>query len=271
MRITGRKRAGCEPPATVPPLKWVGGKRRQVPLLRQLFRPHQHRRLVEPLCGALAVTLGLAPIRALANDRNRHLVNFLRRVQHGLAVTLPMEYSRELFNRYRDRFNVLIKAGGEGTEEAAQLFYYLNATCFNGMCRFKRKGEFNVPFGKYARVEYRLDFAEYVPALANVTFTAGDFEVVILEPADFVYADPPFDVPFTHYVEGGFGWADQVRLATWLARHTGPVVLANQATDRIVGLYADLGYEMRFFDAPRAIACNGDRTPAREVLAFRGL
>ena len=57
----------------------------------------------------------------------------------------------------------------------------------------------------------------------------------------------------------------------WLARHRGPCVLMNQATPRILDLYRKLGYEVHLLDAPRRISCNGDRTPAREVLALRNV
>ena len=88
---------------------------------------------------------------------------------------------------------------------------------------------------------------------------------------DFVYADPPYDVPFTAYSAGGFDWDDQRRLVAWLDRHPGPIVLSNQATDRILELYRAHGFDCRILDAPRAISCTGDRSPAREVLAIRGL
>ena len=62
-------------PATVrPPLKWAGGKRLQVPYLRTVWESHASRRLVEPFCGELTVTLGLSPNRALVNDANPHLI-----------------------------------------------------------------------------------------------------------------------------------------------------------------------------------------------------
>jgi len=94
---------------------------------------------------------------------------------------------------------------------------------------------------------------------------------VNLEPEDFVYADPPYDVEFTQYSKENFHWEDQVRLAEWLIKHPGPVVLSNQKTDRIVKLYKKLGFEIKFLDAPRMISCNGDRTPAKEVLAIKGV
>jgi len=102
-------------------------------------------------------------------------------------------------------------------------------------------------------------------------FTQIDLGKLKLEPHDFVYADPPYDVAFTTYSAGGFSWDDQVRTAEWLAEHRGPVLLSNQATTRIVKLYRQLGYRLKFLDAPRRISSNGDRATAREVLASRNL
>ena len=261
-------RAGTDLP---PPLKWAGGKRWLVPRLRSLWRPYRDRRLVEPFAGGLAVALGLAPARAYLHDSNPHLINFYRRLQSGLVIDLEMANSAECYYRQRDRFNALLRDGAEETAEAAGLFYYLNRTGYNGLCRFNRQGAFNVPFGRYATIRYRTDFTAYMAPLAGWEFAAGDFGTLPLAPGDFVYADPPYDVPFTSYSPGGFDWADQVRLAEWLAAHSGPVVASNQATERIMDLYERLGFAITVVPAPRMIACNGDRTPAREMLALRNV
>jgi DNA adenine methylase len=232
---------------------------------------HEHRRFVEPFCGGLAVALGLKPDQALLNDVNPHLVNFYRHLRRGLAIRLPMENAADAYYAHRQRFNALLAAGRARTVEAASLFYYLNRTGFNGLCRFNGRGEFNVPFGRYARLAYVRDFSSYKAVFSLWAFSSVDFEAVRLQPDDFVYADPPYDVPFTQYARAGFSWDDQVRAAEWLARHTGPVALSNQATPRVVALYGKLGYDLRFFNAPRRISCTGDRTPAREVLAVRNL
>lgn len=254
-----------------PPLKWAGGKRWQVPHLRPLWQSHSHRRLVEPFCGGLAVTLGLMPARALLNDANPHLINFYGWLQKGLQIDLPMENDEALFYRHRDRFNVLLSTGKGGGNEAAALFYYLNRTGFNGLCRFNRTGEFNVPFGRYARIAYTRDFTAYRDVFAGWAITCTDVEAVPLDLDDFVYADPPYDVEFTQYAKDGFGWGDQERTAVWLAKHRGPVVLVNQATHRIEKLYRRLGYSVQFLEAPRRISCTGDRTPAREIIAARNV
>ena len=254
-----------------PPLKWAGGKRWQVPILEPIWRPHAHRRLVEPFCGGLAVALGLRPGRALLNDLNPHVIAFYRWLQRGLRIDLPLENDEALYYAHRERFNALLRAGDGDGAEAAGLFYFLNRTGYNGLCRFNRAGQYNVPFGSYAQIRYTRDFAAYRAALAGWTFTHGDIASIPFAPDDFVYADPPYDVPFTHYARGGFSWDDQVRAATRLAAHPGPVVLVNQATKRIEELYRGLGYVLRYLDAPRRISCTGDRTRAREVLATRNV
>jgi DNA adenine methylase len=257
--------------AAAPPLKWAGGKRWQLPHVEALWRPHEARRLVEPFCGGLAITLGLRPRAALLNDTNPHLVNFYRWLASGLAIEIPLENDEAVFYRHRERFNALLAAGGEHSREAASLFYYLNRTGYNGLCRFNSRGEFNVPFGRYARIRYRRDFSAYAPVLADWVFTACDFERTPTRPDDFVYADPPYDVPFTAYARGGFAWDDQVRAARWAARHPGPVILVNQATDRVLELYESLGFALRVLPAPRRISCNGDRRPAMEVMGTRNI
>lgn len=254
-----------------PPLKWAGGKRWQVPLLEPLWRPHRHRRLVEPFCGGLAVALGLGPERALLNDRNPHLVSFYRWLQRGLAIKMSMRNERAAYYRHRTRFNRLIAAERGESLEAASLFYYLNRTGYNGLCRFNSKGAFNVPFGRYSRIRYTRDFSPYRAAFAAWEFRQGDLQNVPIERDDFVYADPPYDVPFTSYSSSPFTWDDQERTAVWVANHRGPAVLVNQATPRIVRLYRTLGFTLKQVDAPRRISCTGDRRPAREVIGVRNI
>ncbi len=254
-----------------PPLKWAGGKRWLLPHVEPIWRQHEHRRYVEPFCGGLAMALGLKPKRALLNDVNPHLVNFYRQVQRGLVLTVDARYEEKLFYAHRARFNELVNHGGVKSSEAAQLFYYLNRSCYNGLCRFNQSGEFNVPFGKYKMVNYAQSFLGYRSLFRHWKFTNEDLERLDVHRDDFIYADPPYDVEFTTYSAGGFSWDDQVRTAQWLAKHPGPVLLSNQATPRIVRLYRQLGFRLKFFAAPRRISSSGDRAPAREVLASRGL
>lgn len=252
-----------------PPLKWAGGKRWLVPHLKSIWDRYADRRYVEPFCGGLAVALGLQPARALLNDINPHLINFYRHLQKGLKLRLDMRNDERLFYRHRERFNELIQNGGAKSSEAAELFYYLNRTCFNGLCRFNKAGEFNVPFGTYKNINYASDLSQYAQAFREWEFTNTDVAALAAEPDDFIYADPPYDVEFTTYSAGGFSWEDQQRTAEFLVKHPGPVVISNQATARVIECYGDLGFKLSYLDGPRRISCTGDRTAAREVLALK--
>jgi len=257
--------------AVTPALKWAGGKRWQLPHLVPHWERHRGRRLVEPFCGGLAVATGLMPHRALLNDINPHVVNFYRQLKKGLTISIEMENTQTSYYAARERFNELLEDGQAHTAEAASLFYYLNRTGYNGLCRFNSRGLFNVPFGRYTKINYRRDFSEYKAAFTGWRFVCEDFERLPVQRDDFIYADPPYDVEFTHYSKGGFGWEDQERAAVWLSHHPGPVILSNQATPRIVRLYRSLRYVLHFVAAPRRISCTGDRTPASEVLAIRNM
>lgn len=257
---------------TLPPLlKWLGGKRWLVPDLAALYVGHRQHRLVEPFCGGLAVALGLRPRTALLNDSNPHLINFYTWVQRGLEIDLDLANDAPIYYRHREHFNVLISQGDAVSAEAASLFYYLNRTGFNGLCRFNRKGAFNVPFGRYRNIRYADSFEGHRREFTPWTFTSMDFGDLVMRPDDFVYADPPYDAAFTQYDATGFSWDDHVRLAHWLARHSGPVVLSNHDTERVRTLYQDLGFRIELLHAPRRISANGDRMPARELLAMRNV
>lgn len=254
-----------------PPLKWAGGKRWLLPHLQELWGPHRRRRLIEPFCGGLAVALGLRPERALLNDINPHAINFYRRLAEGLEIRIPMRNESALYYAHRARFNELIQKGQAGSEEAAGLFYYLNRTGYNGLCRFNSRGLFNVPYGRHKTINYMTDLASYRAAFAGWQFRCGDFTEIQVASDDFIYADPPYDVEFTQYAKEDFTWMDQVRLVEWLSAHGGPVLASNQATTRMVALYEEAGFEVQVIEAPRMISCTGDRSRALEMLATKNV
>lgn len=254
-----------------PLLKWAGGKRWLVDYLLQYWDKHKERYFVEPFVGGMGITLGLFPKKALLNDANEHLINFYKWVQKGLIIELEMKYNKDIYLSYRERFNKLIKEGKSNSKEAAELFYYLNRTCFNGLCRFNSSGEFNVPFGKYKTVNYKTDFSEYKEVLKDWNFVTGDFSELVFDEDSFVYADPPYDVEFTQYTKDSFSWNDQVRLIEFLDKHKGPVIISNQLTERIYNLYTKAGYKIITLSAPRRINSNGDRKGVLEVLAIKNV
>ena len=253
------------------PLKWAGGKRWLIPKLEKLWKKHAHRRLVEPFCGGLSVALGLQAEKALLNDVNFAVINFYQQIQQGLTLDISLENDEVAYYQKRTEFNRLNQMGG-AENTTAQLFYYLNRTGYNGLCRFNKSGGYNVPFGRYKTINYQTDFTPYQSVLSGWEFSNKDFAELDINENDFIYADPPYDVPFRQYAQQGFSWEDQERLAEWLAHHKGPVVLSNQATDKIIQLYKKLGFKLRYLDAPRRISCKASgRNPAKEVIATRGI
>lgn len=256
-----------------PPLKWVGGKTWLIPELKPIWEKHSDRRLVELFCGGMGVSFGLTPERALLNDRNPHLINFYRQVQSGHLMSAKDFCKNEKSHYYeaRDEFNRLIELNCIETTTAATCFYYLNRTGFNGLCRFNSKGGYNVPFGAHKTINYLDDFSPYEDLFRGWEFVTGDFSETPTSPDDFIFADPPYVKAFTKYTAGDFGWEEQVRLSQVLLEHPGPVVATNHATEDIMELYQSLGFLVRTVKSPRRISCNGDRTPAMEMIATKNL
>lgn len=261
-----------ERPELPPVLKWAGGKRWLLETIRPYVDPN--RRLVDPFSGGLALPLGLRPERALLSDANPHLMNLYRWMRHGLdwddSTGIDWVYDKAVFYENREKFNALCEARQYWTREGALLFYYLNRTCYNGLCRFNSSGFFNSPFGAHKSVELRRDFYAYRDVFEGWDLYFGDFSTLPVQPDDLIYADPPYDVDFTQFTPKDFTWDDQVRLAKWLGSHPGPVIASNSYTPRIVDLYRGLNFSVYTIPAPRSISCTGDRDPEIEILSFKG-
>jgi DNA adenine methylase len=258
-----------------PVLKYVGGKRWALGALSELYAPHRDLRLVEPFVGSMTVALGLQPDRALLCDNNEHVINFHLRLRDESPFTVAMVNDEQLYYAQRSVFNSLIKLpwGPTGTE-AAELYYYLNRTCFNGLSRFNKKGDFNVPFGKYATINYRRDFSEYAPVLRRWWIKCQSWDATLADcnEDDFVYADPPYDETFDSYgADSLCTWEQQVALAEALARLPGPVVASNAATERVLALYRGLGFDAATVGVRRSIRSDGDRAAAMEMLATKNV
>lgn len=254
----------------IPLLKWAGGKRWLIPELMRFWNPEKYSMYIEPFAGGLAYALNICPKCAIINDINPHLINFYKWVKRGLISDISMKNDEKFYYVSRDRFNELIATQEDSTKEAALLFYYLNRTGFNGLCRFNKSGYFNVPFGTYKNINYKTDFNEYKKVFRKWKLMCGDFGTIPINKNDFVYLDPPYDVDFVNYSKEGFGWEDQIRLAKWASSQECIVLISNQATDRIIELYHSLKFAIILLDAPRLISCNGNRDKVKEILAVKG-
>jgi len=254
-----------------PFIKWVGGKGRLLPQLTPLLPPGVARmRHVEPFVGGGAFFFGRAPARALLSDVNPNLIATYQAIRDDVqSVMANLEilaagHSKEAYYGVRSSYNLSL--GDVSSERAAQ-FIYLNKTCFNGLHRVNKRGEFNVPAGRYVKPTI-LDEPTLVAAheaLQNVEIQCASFEALVqnARPGDFVYFDPPYEpvsetARFTAYAKGGFGQDAQRRLRDVfheLDRRGARLMLSNSDVPFIRDLYSD--YRIDTVAAPRAINCNG--------------
>ena len=219
-----------------PFVKWVGGKRQLLPaLLEHLPLPLSDlsggARYFEPFTGGGALFFALEEAgltRAVLNDANPELVNLYRTIQ-AHPEELADRLEDPIFANDRPAFET-VRAWdreGEGLVERSDIdraarFIYLNRTAFNGLWRVNRKGQFNVPFGRYANPGFpsREAFLEASRALAKAEVREGDFEAACqdAQAGDLVYFDPPYapvsmTANFVGYTQGGFDDTMQRRLA----------------------------------------------------------
>lgn len=141
-----------------PFLKWVGGKGKLLTQLLPLLPSGVERmRHVEPFSGGAAMFFARSPERAVLCDFNRSLVDTYLAVRDEVdsviaeLETLQMSHAAGSYYGVRDRYNSAVSGGGkrQPRSERAAMFIYLNKTCFNGLHRVNRRGEFNVPEGRY--------------------------------------------------------------------------------------------------------------------------
>ena len=250
-----------------PLLKWVGGKRWQLPLLRLYY--NRDRRLVEPFCGGLSIALGLEPKLALLNDINPHLINFYKQVQHGVPIDTGHPPQADTYYEMRDTFNCLVRDHVSAPNTEAMLFFALNHWGFNGLWRVNKSGLCNVPPRPVLRPLPTPPWHEYTEKFNHWMFTCSDFERLNLCSTDFVYCDPPYHETYSGYDAAGFNLGDHVRLFNWVRKHPGPACICNAMTPQMTSLYEDGGWnwvELESRQQMQASRGRVDRVP--EILAF---
>ncbi|WP_223246997.1 MULTISPECIES: DNA adenine methylase [Microbacterium] len=199
------------------PLRWAGGKRRLLPLLRSIL-PHHVDRIVEPFFGGGSVSFGLSSVRAHGTDSNADLVNFYDQCKInplGIIDGLrPLADDSQTYQRIRS------EEPTTGLGRAIR-FTYLNRTAYFGLYRTNQQGLFNVPYGGGGRL--RLDTLEagllrLSKVLDRVTVECNDYLTLLsnVESSDVVFIDPPYgtkgDFPFRRYGSLVFTHADHRRL-----------------------------------------------------------
>jgi DNA adenine methylase len=212
----------------VPPIKCQGIKTKLVPFIFGNIHWEETPKAcwIEPFMGSGVVALNLTPNRAILADTNEAIIRFYRAIQSGeLTSGIARDYltaegkrleagGEEHYYFIRERFN----------QHGFPLdFLFLNRSCFNGLMRFNRRGEFNVPF---CRKNRRFTPAYITKIVNQINWVAKqmrgrDWLIELFPydetlrqaaPDDFVYLDPPYIGRHTDYYNA-WNEAEAVRLA----------------------------------------------------------
>lgn len=227
-----------------PFLKWAGGKGQLLKEIEQYYpfsKDTTITKYAEPFVGGGAVLFDILNKFKLQevyiSDINAELINtytvirddidallgILRHFENNY-LALDNDDRKEVYLAKRARFNEL-KSKKENRIELAALMIFLNKTCFNGLYRVNRKGEYNVPMGAYKKPiicnEYNLKIVS--KKLQNVNIVCGDYKKSgdFIDNKTFVYFDPPYrpltpTASFTSYTEGMFDDKNQLELAKFI-------------------------------------------------------
>jgi DNA adenine methylase len=207
-----------------PLIKYRGGKSKEIPHLEKHI-PQFDGRYIEPFFGGGAMFFYLEPKKAIINDINAKLMAFYKGVKSDFA-TLQKELSEiektyrinrkkfeelksktptervdddneALYYQIRDMFNDL----ADKKYSDALLYFFINKTAYSGMIRYNSRGEFNVPYGRYANLNTSLVTNAHSRLLANTEIYNGDYKNIfeMAEDNDFMFLDPPYDCVFSDY------------------------------------------------------------------------
>jgi DNA adenine methylase len=277
-----------------PFIKWAGGKSQLLSELDKLI-PSQFNRYFEPFLGGGAMFFYLMSrgirFNACLSDTNNELITVYTAIKNNVKEVIRVlqtyeteykrypSYSKEQQEYYFQLRNARNNIKARSDFDIAALLIALNKTCFNGLYRVNRRGEFNVPPGKYKNplICDSINLENVSNALAGATILADDYRNAIenAQRGDFIYLDPPYQPLnntsyFTAYTSNGFGSEDQGQLAKVyrkLADKGCRVLLSNSDTPFIRELYSD--FSINEVDVQRAINCKGSkRAGHKELLIY---
>lgn len=278
-----------------PFVKWVGGKSQLVEQIEKMLPTNGEKGLTkyaEPMVGGGALFFSILSKydfeELYISDINAELINAYQAVKNDVnnliaklnemqMLFLPMDENGRKYFYYtvRERFNSTTLTEETAIEKAAQ-FIFLNKTCFNGLYRVNRKGEFNVPMGAYKNPTICDDenLRNIHEALQNVTIVCGDYSLSksFIDKDTFVYLDPPYrpiseTSGFTSYNSDVFDDNEQIRLSKFIDEINlvgAKIVLSNSDPKNVNeddNFFDDLykNYKINRVAASRAINSKGDK------------
>lgn len=287
-----------------PFVKWAGGKGQLLSTIKTYYPDGMGTEITkycEPMVGAGAVLFDIINNynldEILICDSNIELINTYSVIQENVSdliellshfekeyLNLDEESRKEYYYSKRELYNHTMAYNVSNSVLRAALFIYLNKTCFNGLYRVNRNGQYNVPIGSYKKpticdADNLLSVSD---KLANVEIISGDYTQVndFVDSKTFIYFDPPYrpiskTSAFTAYTENDFDDNEQMRLAEFInsLSEKGAKVLTsnsdpkncNPNDDFFEEIYSSL--KVNQVNANRAINSNGkNRGKVSELL-----
>jgi len=260
---------------TKPILKWAGGKTQ---LLKDILpkMPGSFNKYIEPFFGGGALFFSTKPDKAIISDSNPELVNLYQSVRDNpeLVIDCLKKYKNSEDQFYKVRS---IDFKSLPPIQAAARTIFLNKTCFNGLYRVNRSGNFNVPFGKYKnpKIADEATILNASKALANTEIICGDYKEVLkkyAKPGDFIFLDPPYlpvsaYADFKRYTKDQFYDDDHRDLAEEVERlHNLDcyIILTNSNHPLVHELYSK--YTIEIIQSKRFISSNGAARTGEDVI-----
>ena len=260
---------------TKPVLKWAGGKTQ---LLTEIVArlPLSYNRYFEPFLGGGALYFALAPHPAVVSDSSPELMNVYQVLSEDADRLMKkldsLKNTKEVYYEIRS-----LNWRELSPLDAAARTIFLNKTCFNGLYRVNKDGQFNVPYGANKRtIFYDEKDLRAASALLQTSFVfCADYHRVLTElaqPGDFVFLDPPY-VPvseysdFKRYTKEQFGLEDQKQLAAdvkALADKGCYVMLTNSNHPIVRELYNP--FKIEVFQTKRVISKDATRRNGEDVI-----
>ncbi|PFG55160.1 DNA adenine methylase Dam [Vibrio sp. ES.051] len=261
-------------------LKWAGGKYGLVEDIQRHLPPA--RKLVEPFVGAGSIFLNTDYDHYLLADINPDLINLYNLLKERPEVYISEAKRWFIAENNRKEAYLHVRAEFNKTDDVmyrSLAFLYMNRFGFNGLCRYNKKGGFNVPFGSYKKPyfpEAELEF--FAEKAKKATFVCEGYTETFRRARKgcVVYCDPPYaplsnTANFTSYAVNGFTLDDQAALAD-IAERTAtergiPVLISNHDTTLTRRLYH--GADLSVVKVKRTISRNGNgRNKVDELLAL---
>ncbi len=258
-----------------PILKWAGGKTQMLSDLLPKV-PFSYGRYIEPFLGGGAMFFALQPENAIIADSNPELINMYQQVSDHVDDVIQY---LEQYKNTKERFYAVRSQKWEAlpAAEAAARTIFLNKTCFNGLYRVNKKGDFNVPYGKYANPRICDRDALYAASavLKKAEILCGDYFLVLehyAKEGDFIFLDPPY-LPvseysdFKLYTKEQFYEEDHVELAKIIMRlheRGCHVILTNSNHPLVHELYAP--FTIDIVHTKRYISCRGSSRQGEDVI-----